>query len=97
MKINWDEFHPLDHHILDPYCWGWAGGIPRHIKMWWDYQFEWPWQPYFAKRACDKGLHHMVPYWTSLSGATPEQWKSGFPMGPAEGFQCRDCGLVRKI
>ena len=97
-QFDFSEFHPLDHHILEPYCWGWAGGIPRHIKLWWAYQvnFRWPWQTYLAKRSCDKGIHHAIPYWTSLSKATPKQWSDGFPMGPADGLQCRDCDWHRE-
>ena len=95
-KFDYSEFHPLDHHILEPVCWGWAGGIPRHIKLWWDYQihFKWPWQPYLAKRSCDKGIHHVIPYWR---GVMPKKWDGEqWRDVPATGLQCRDCDWHRK-
>lgn len=91
-KLDFSEFHPLDHHILDPVCWGWAGGIPRHISLWWDYQFSWPWQPIFAKRACDKGLHEVTVFWRSM----PAVWVDGkWVDQPADGLQCVNCDWVR--
>lgn len=91
MQFDFSEFHPLDHGIWDPVCWGWAGGIPRHINLWRLYQFQWPWQPYFAKRSCNKGLHNVFVYWTSL----PEI-RDGEVVTPAAGFQCRDCDWIRR-
>jgi hypothetical protein len=93
-NLDFSEFHPLDHSIWEPYCWGWAGGIPRHIKLWWAYQFKWPWQPYFAKRSCDKGIHNVVAYWTKLPEWDFENGK--LVEGPAAGLQCRDCDWQRK-
>lgn len=89
--MNYDEFHPLDHGIWDTYCWGWYGGVAQHIKLWWAYQFQWPWQPYQAKRSCAKGLHHVAAYWVG-----PPQFRDG-RLGMADGLMCRDCRWMRKF
>lgn len=88
MNFDWSEFHPLDHHVLDPVCWGWAGGIGRHISLWWNFQFHWPWQPYLAKRACDKGHHYFVPFYNKM----PVDLDT-----PPDGLMCRDCDVVRRF
>jgi hypothetical protein len=85
-EFDFSEFHPLDHSVWEPICWGWAGGIPRHIGYWWRYQLEWPWQQHMAKRACDKGNHHVIAYWNKLPN----------PGVRADGFICRDCDWIRK-
>lgn len=95
MQFDYSEFHPLDHGIWDPVCWGWAGGIPRHIKLWWNYQHNWPWQDWQARRSCDKGLHHMVAYW---NGEPIKRYVWGDQEWEPEpdGYQCRDCDLELK-
>lgn len=96
MQFDFSEFHPLDHGIWDPVCWGWAGGIPRHVRLWWDYQFTWPWAEWKAKRDCDSGRHHMVGYWTD-GKAFLNNWVDGKWVEPTpDGYHCRDCDLELK-
>lgn len=90
VDVDFSEFHPLDHGIWDPVCWGWAGGIGRHLSLWRMYQFEWPWQSHMAKRACDRGLHHVIAYWDYLPHHDGKEITD-----PATGLMCRDCDWVR--
>lgn len=94
-EIDFSEFHPLDHSILDPYCWGWAGGIPRHIHLWWLFQFQWPWHNVLARRSCHKGYHNVVAYWNSMPAVWDAQ-KREWVDRPADGLTCRDCDWHRK-
>ena len=100
--LDFSEFHPLDHHILDPYCWGWAGGIPRHIQLWWDYQFmqdPWPLR-WWHRRQCARGNHEVTPYWDSkdLKGRMPE-WdpERKAIKDRASGFMCFHCDWRRSM
>ena len=52
MKLDYSEFHPLDHPIWHPYCRtvdnfaeapkGWGNHL-YHFKLWYDYRWNTPW------------------------------------------------------
>lgn len=92
--LDWSEFHPLDHHILDPYCWGWAGGIGRHIEMWWKYQFraDLPWMRPWHRRRCRQGIHDITAWY----GKLPDVWTEG-AINPADGLMCYRCDWSRTL
>jgi len=91
MNFDFSEYHPLDHAIWDTVCWGWAGGVVRHIKLWWAYQFQWPWQPYQARRSCAKGIHHPIAFWKGV----PKMVDGKLDM--AAGLICRDCSWRKEF
>lgn len=37
-KLDFSEFHPLDHFAGDRRCRSLPGGFLRHVRLWWDYQ-----------------------------------------------------------
>jgi hypothetical protein len=58
-KLDFSQFHPLDHNIFDKECKEWYGGRLNHIKLWWRYQFE----PDLVRNTlCRLGLHRFVEY-----------------------------------
>jgi hypothetical protein len=61
-KLDFSEFHPLDHSIFDPYCWGWYGGIKQHIILWWHYQLDLD-AKIHRTFFCARGKHTKTPYW----------------------------------
>jgi hypothetical protein len=38
MKLDFSEFHPLDHWAGDDRCRSMPGGFRRHLDLWWRYQ-----------------------------------------------------------
>lgn len=59
-EFDYSEFHPLDHWPWQPYCWGWYGGVPRHISLWWDFQAE---DQLFSATLCRIGRHRRAKFW----------------------------------
>jgi len=81
MKLDFSEFHPLDHHALNPRCASYPGGFRRHVRYWALYQFDllkpWHWL------RCKLAKHDWVPFWRSLDDIPPTV--------PASGMICRYC------
>lgn len=68
MTLNFDEFHPLDHGLID--CLGYPGGRRRHLEFRW--QFQWrDWL--YAKTMCRLGQHEIVRMWRRPAGADEMQ------------------------
>jgi hypothetical protein len=95
-QFDWSEFHPLDHHILDRTCWHWAGGIPRHIELWWKYQFtaDPPLWGRIQKRRCKQGLHDITAYYEKLPVFVHQFHRIETP---ADGLMCYRCDWSRKL
>ena len=64
-QLNFDVFHPLDHWAGSIGCWGWYGGLSRHLALWWDYQVDFlhPRHLWHAL-ACRLGHHVAIDTWT---------------------------------
>lgn len=57
-KLDFSEFHPLDHNLRD--CIGYPGGRWRHIKYRWEFQLR---EEVRARTTCKLGLHLYGPAW----------------------------------
>lgn len=62
-KLDFSEFHPLDHSLLE--CRDYPGGRRRHLEYSWD--FKWRGQVY-ARTVCRLGLHEWRE-WYDNSGS----------------------------
>jgi hypothetical protein len=68
-KLDFSGFHPLDHRIGSRYCRevdnfptapkGW-GNIPRHAKLWWEYQCQWRPKLLWHWVLCHIFHHHVI-------------------------------------
>lgn len=80
-KLDFSEFHPLDHWCFTRDCAGWHGGWINHIKLWWEYQAPDP----VGRLMCLAGFHDITPYWHYGKGEDPTKDK------PPSGEWCRRC------
>ena len=39
-KLDFSQFHPLDHRPFDERCRSFYGGGVRHLQLWWWYKFD---------------------------------------------------------
>jgi hypothetical protein len=58
-KLDFSEFHPLDHRPFDARCRSLPGGGRRHLELWWVYKAD---VPSKIKRVthCSRGKHHFA-------------------------------------
>lgn len=58
VKLNFSEFHPLDHPIWA--CQDYPGGKRRHLKYRWEFQWR---DRLYEQTLCRVGAHHWTNVW----------------------------------
>lgn len=57
-KIDFSEYHPLDHRLFSVACYEYYGGARRHIYLAWTFK----WYPkIWSKTLCLMGIHRVRP------------------------------------
>lgn len=80
-ELNFDKFHPLDHIIASPYCWGWYGGPWNHLILWYDFIFS----KVLESKLCKLGMHFCTEVY---------HYKAGKLI--SEDTECPYCGKVKE-
>ncbi len=59
-KLDFSEFHPLDHSVFS--CYGYPGGVERHLALMWKYQLK---DAVGRNTLCRIGIHDYVDFFDS--------------------------------
>jgi hypothetical protein len=63
-RIDFSEFHPLDHRPWERRCWSLYGGPWNHLRLAWTYRHKDELLDFFYKHwLCPLGRHRMVEMW----------------------------------
>lgn len=72
-KLDFSQFHPLDHYLWEPYCRELYGGPLNHAQLWWEYKAtHW----LHEKTLCRIGLHTYTETWKREQDGTYDEWLS---------------------
>jgi len=86
VRLDFSEFHPLDHWPWSRRCLSLPGGAGRHLRLTWEYRRG---PELRARTVCLVGIHRPRPYWRGRGGPfDPDQHHRR----PADGHACIDCG-----
>lgn len=81
-KLDFSQWHPLDHHWWSPICPTFHGGRRNHFELWYDYQRPRPIQTV----KCWLGRHEWVEFWRGKAN----------PASVPDGLMCNHCMLDAK-
>lgn len=84
MRIDFSQFHSMDHWICSAECFAQYGGPWNHFKLWWELRFV-PWV--YANTLCRFGRHYVVPYWKG---------EHVFEDDPPDGMCCLYCSELEE-
>lgn len=71
MKIDFSEFHPLDHWPLTRRCRGLPGGTRNHLHLTWVYRRrEQALHPLYKLVLCPLGRHHVQVWYATFKDGT---------------------------
>lgn len=73
-ELDFSVFHPLMHRAFSPECFGWHGGPIHHIRMWYEYQFEYSHDRIWHRlTGCLWGKHQTTSVWTMPGRHEPDR------------------------
>lgn len=87
-KLDFSEFHPLDHSAFAVRCARYPGGFWRHVKFWALYQYQFPWEVAWHRLNCARARHDLWEFYRSLPEVDKE---TGKIMSPPAGVHCKWC------
>lgn len=88
--MDFSQFHDLEHPWFSAYCYSQYGGPKHHIKLWWDYKFDYHPYQIVGRIKCKFNRHTPQGYWTGLFTKETYDPKN---MPPYDGYSCEFCGI----